>query len=109
MLVDVSLESSLLWLSGVPLGGAAVMTNLVDGLSVEMATGMVVAVIGTYTFIGGLGATFYVSYFNTALIFIIMLIFLLKVYHDDDDSNPLGQSCYLLHGNKTNPHYVIWK
>ncbi|XP_071147925.1 uncharacterized protein [Mytilus edulis] len=73
------------------LGGAAVLTSLVKGLNVEFATVLVVAVIGTYTFIGGLGATFYVSYFNTALIYIIMLIIMQKVYNDpDNSSNPLG-------------------
>ena len=55
------------------------MTNLVKGLSVELATTLVATVIGTYTFIGGLGATFYVSYFNTAIIYIIMMLFLAKV------------------------------
>ncbi len=72
-------------------GGTAVMTSLVSGLSIELATAMVVAVIGTYTFIGCLGATFYVSYFNTAIIFSIMLAFLVKVYHNDDPENPLGK------------------
>ena len=46
-------------------GGTAVMTSLVRGMSLEVCTAMVVAVMGTYTFIGCLGATFYVSYFNT--------------------------------------------
>ncbi|CAD5123308.1 DgyrCDS11664 [Dimorphilus gyrociliatus] len=63
------------------LGGAAIMTNLVDGLSIELATMLVVAVIWTFTHIGGLGATFYVSYFNTATIFIITIAFLVHVYH----------------------------
>ena len=79
-------------------GGAAVMTNLVSGLSVEMATMMVATVIATYTFIGGLGATFYVSYFNTAFIFVIMIIFLTKVYNEpNNEDNPLGTvSCFNL-------------
>ena len=74
-------------------GGCAVLTSLVDGLSLELAAMALAAVIGTYTFIGGLGATFYVSYFNTSVIFIIMLLFLIKVYHDPTDSpdNPLGR------------------
>ncbi|KAI0221152.1 Urea-proton symporter DUR3, partial [Lamellibrachia satsuma] len=73
------------------LGGAAVMTNLVKGLSVELATILVATIIGTYTFIGGLGATFYVSYFNTSIIYITMLVFLVKVYHDPDNvDNPIG-------------------
>ena len=57
------------------------MVNLVKGLSVELATGLIVLVTGTYTYIGGLGATFYVSYINTGFIYIIMLTFLLRVYH----------------------------
>ena len=67
------------------------MTSLIEGLSVELATALVVAVMFTYTYIGCLGATFYVSYFNTSIIFIIMLVFLVKVYHDDSDRNPLGE------------------
>lgn len=68
------------------------MTNLVKGLSVELATILVATIIGTYTFIGGLGATFYVSYFNTSIIYITMLVFLVKVYHDPDNvDNPIGE------------------
>ena len=86
-----SLFFSWRWHSMCVVGGAAVMTNLVDGLSIELATGLVAAVIGSYTFIGGLGATFYVSYFNTALIYIIMIIFLVKIYQDGGNpDNPLG-------------------
>ena len=73
------------------------LTSLVDNLSLEMAAMTLAAVIGTYTFIGGLGATFYVSYFNTSVIFVILLIFVVKVYHDPMDSvdNPLGKSDFL--------------
>ncbi|XP_041377330.1 urea-proton symporter DUR3-like [Gigantopelta aegis] len=73
------------------LGGAVVITNLVANISLEYATVLVSAVIGAYTFIGGLGATFYVSYFNTAIIYTVMLIFLLKVYGEPNNpDNPLG-------------------
>ncbi|XP_064611598.1 uncharacterized protein LOC135475601 [Liolophura sinensis] len=72
------------------LGGAAVLTSLVKDLSVEYATILVTAVIGTYTFIGGLGATFYVSYVNTAVIYIIMIVFITKVYANEDVDNELG-------------------
>ena len=58
------------------------MQQLVPGLSVEYATGLVAAVIGTYTFMGGLGATFYVSYINTATVFILIVIFSIKVFSD---------------------------
>ncbi|XP_048249148.1 urea-proton symporter DUR3-like [Haliotis rufescens] len=80
------------------LGGAAVITSLVKDISLEYATTLVAITIGGYTFIGGLGATFYVSYFNTAIIYVVMIIFLLKVYGDDSPDNPLGsiQKVYTL-------------
>ena len=61
------------------IGGTAVLNSLVQDLSPEMATMVLATVIGGYTLIGGLGATFYVSYFNTSLIFILILIFLVEV------------------------------
>ena len=48
-------------------------------LSPELAAMLLASVIGGYTLIGGLGATFYVSYFNTALIFILILMLVAEV------------------------------
>ena len=74
-------------------GGSAVITSLVKLISVEYATTLIAAILGGYTFIGGLGATFYVSYCNTAIIYIVMIILIFKVYEDEEgDSNPLGNS-----------------
>ena len=58
----------------------------VPGLSVELATGMMAFVIGVYPLIGGLGATFYVSYFNIAITFAITLVFMGKLLHGGDTS-----------------------
>ena len=65
------------------------MTSLVKHLSLEEATAIVAFIIGLYTFIGGLGATFYVSYFNSGIIFICMLIVLATV-HSNDSTDILG-------------------
>ena len=54
---------------------------------------LLAAVIGGYTLIGGLGATFYVSYFNTALIFVLILMLVVEVFY-----NPFE-----------NPEKRIWK
>ena len=40
---------------------------------------LLATVIGGYTLIGGLGATFYVSYFNTALIFVLIIMLVVEV------------------------------
>jgi len=69
-----------------------VLSGLTQEMSVEYATVLMTSVIGTYTLIGGLGATFYVSFFNTALICALMLVFVVRVYDDPGDvNNPLGR------------------
>ncbi|KAK0061329.1 urea-proton symporter DUR3, partial [Biomphalaria pfeifferi] len=70
--------------------GSAVITSLVKYISVEYATTLIAAIIGGYTLIGGLGATFYVCYFNTAIIYILLVTLMFKVFEDDSDlGNPL--------------------
>ena len=70
------------------------LTELIQGFSVELATTLIAASISTYTFMGGLGSTFYVHYFNTGIIMIIMLVFVNKVFYDPlNNINPLGASC----------------
>lgn len=53
--------------------------SLVKDLSPELAAMLLASVIGGYTLIGGLGATFYVSYFNTALIFMLIIMLMVEV------------------------------
>ena len=61
------------------IAGTAVLNSLVADLSPELAAMLLATVIGGYTLIGGLGATFYVSYFNTALIFVLILMLVVEV------------------------------
>ena len=68
--------------------------SLVDDLSPELAAMLLACVIGGYTLIGGLGATFYVSYFNTALIFVLILLLVIEVFYNPSENpdNPFGSS-----------------
>jgi Na+/proline symporter len=63
----------------------------VKGMNVEFATMIITLVMGSYSYIGGLGATFYVSYFNTGVIFIATLVFVFKVYLDPVADSRLGE------------------
>ena len=74
--------------------GTAVLNSLVSGLSPELAAMLLASVIGGYTLIGGLGATFYVSYFNTALIFFLILMLVIEVFYNPSNNpeNPFGSS-----------------
>merc|ERR1712038_1767137 len=72
--------------------GTTVLNALVKDLSPELAAMLLATVIGGYTLIGGLGATFYVSYFNTALIFILILMLVVEVFYNplNNPENPFG-------------------
>jgi Na+/proline symporter len=76
------------------IAGTAVLNSLVRDLSPELAAMLLATVIGGYTLIGGLGATFYVSYFNTALIFVLILMLVIEVFYNpfDNPENPFGSS-----------------
>lgn len=66
---------------------------------------LLAAVIGGYTLIGGLGATFYVSYFNTALIFVLILMLVVEVFYNPykNPENPFGDA------NKLYDFISCWK
>ncbi len=70
---------------------------MIDGYSIEMAAFMCAVVMGAYTQIGGLGATFYASYFNTLAMFVGILILTIKVFFsgESDPDFALG-TCYTL-------------
>lgn len=61
------------------LGGSAV-TNALTGIDISIAAFLIPLGVMVYTFSGGLKATFVADYFNTAIIFIGVLIFVTFVY-----------------------------
>lgn len=70
------------------------MCAVIDGFSIELATLLFTATIAAYTLMGGLGAAFYVSYFNTGAIMILIVAFLIRIFFDNSrnsDKNPLGR------------------
>merc|ERR1711988_464375 len=80
--------TNLIIMMSLTIAGTTVLNALVKDLSPELAAMLLAAVIGGYTLIGGLGATFYVSYFNTALMFVI------EVFYNPSNNpeNPFGSS-----------------
>ena len=71
---------------------------------------LLAAVIGGYTLIGGLGATFYVSYFNTALIFVLILMLVIEVNNElkifIKDLNSKYFRCSIIHSTTQRTHLV---
>merc|ERR1711936_1215667 len=86
--------TNLIVMMSLTIAGTTVLNSLVKDLSPELAAMLLAAVIGGYTLIGGLGATFYVSYFNTALIFVLILMLVVEVFYTpfNNPENPFGSS-----------------
>merc|ERR1740123_2588482 len=86
--------TNLIVMMSLTIAGTAVLNSLVADLSPELAAMLLATVIGGYTLIGGLGATFYVSYFNTALIFVLILMLVIEVFYNpfSNPENPFGDS-----------------
>lgn len=57
----------------------AMMQSLIEDASDEFCVLILATLFGSYSFLGGLGTTFYVSYFNTAIIFCILTAFIVQV------------------------------
>merc|ERR1712223_2295685 len=83
---------NLIVMMSLTIAGTTVLNSLVKDLSPELAARLLATVIGGYTLIGGLGATFYVSYFNAALIFILILMLVVEVFYNpfNNPENPFG-------------------
>ena len=66
------------------LGGAAVV-NALTGIDVYIAAFLIPIGVIVYTLFGGLKATFLAEYFNTAFIFVVVLIFVSAIYFTNED------------------------
>ncbi|XP_076468357.1 uncharacterized protein LOC143299112 [Babylonia areolata] len=70
---------------GILLAGRATIQSLTKDASDEFAVLLMATLFGSYSLIGGLGTTFYVSYFNACLVFLLLLVFVVQVLHNSDD------------------------
>merc|ERR1712110_579973 len=86
--------TNLIVMMSLTIAGTAVLNSLVKDLSPELAAMLLASVIGGYTLSGGLGATFYGSYFNTALIFLLIIMLMVEVFYNPfkNPENPFGSS-----------------
>lgn len=66
------------------LGGAAVVNSL-TGVNISIAVFLIPLGIIFYTVFGGLKATFFAEYLNTAFIFVVVLIFVTVIYFVSPD------------------------
>ena len=81
LIINIAITVSIL------LAGRATIGSLVKDTSDEFTLCVMAVLFGSYCLIGGLGTTFYVSYFNACLVFILLVVFVVKIWHNTDDDH----------------------
>lgn len=69
---------------GLLLAGKATIQSLTKDASDEFCLIVMAVLFGSYSLIGGIGTTFYVSYFNACLVFILLIVFVIKIFHNQN-------------------------
>lgn len=76
--------TNLITLTSVILSGRYALDVVTKDMPPSLIVLILAFLFGSYCFIGGLGTTFYIAYFNTALICICLLVFAVNVRYTDD-------------------------
>ncbi|GFN81677.1 urea-proton symporter dur3-like [Plakobranchus ocellatus] len=63
----------------------ALLQALVKDANGEYCMMIMATLFGSYSFVGGLGSTFYVSYFNAAVIFACLISFTVSIFYSGDN------------------------
>nr|KAG5702689.1 hypothetical protein BaRGS_013326 [Batillaria attramentaria] len=82
---------NLVILTAICVVGVALIQNLVTNASPEFCMLIIAVLCGSYSLIGGLGSTFYVSYFNAFMVFSLLAVIIVNVFYlEHDDYKLLG-------------------
>jgi Na+/proline symporter len=77
----VALTANLMTTTVLILAGKSAIQALTVDASDEFVMLVLVVLFGSYCFIGGLGTTFYISYFNASLILVSLAVFIVKTQY----------------------------
>ncbi|KAK3802818.1 hypothetical protein RRG08_012330 [Elysia crispata] len=78
-------------LSVLIIAGHALFTGLVSDISDELILLIFATLFGSYSFVGGLGSTFYVSYANALITFVILSVYIIELFYLPDKAQlPFG-------------------
>ena len=82
----MALLVNLLAIATLLVAGVAIIQSLTTEASDEFCVLIIATLFGCYSFVGGLGTTFYVSYFNAVLIFSTLIVLLVKILYSPSTS-----------------------
>ncbi|KAK3751241.1 hypothetical protein RRG08_023998 [Elysia crispata] len=69
------------------IASTAILKALVNDSNGEYCIIIMATLFGSYSFVGGLGSTFYVSYFNAAIIFVCLVVFSIRIFYSGDSDS----------------------
>ena len=84
LLVNLCVISTLL------VAGVDTIQSYTTNTSDEFCIIIIAILFGSYSFVGGLGTTFYVSYFNAALIFAILIALNVEILYSPNSTSAVG-------------------
>ncbi|XP_060064864.1 uncharacterized protein LOC132545206 [Ylistrum balloti] len=88
-----ALLTNMVIMTALLLAGKSTIQSLTKNISDEFTLLMMATLFGSYSLIGGIGTTFYVSYFNVCLIFVSLTVFFVNVLHNSDsDYDNIGDA-----------------
>ncbi|XP_059164308.1 uncharacterized protein LOC131947185 [Physella acuta] len=101
-------------LTSILVGGIAVLSMTVKDATPEFSVLILAILCGSYSFIGGLGSTFYVSYFNALTTCLVLTILVISVFYTSDAPFGTLEEIYLkvnctepVPGNKDGSHFTF--
>ncbi|XP_076443027.1 uncharacterized protein LOC143281665 [Babylonia areolata] len=77
-------------LTAIIISGNDLFQALIKDVGDEFSVLVMAALFGSYSFVGGLGSTFYVSYFNAFTVFVVLAVFVVRVFYLPLDQLPFG-------------------
>ncbi|XP_060064863.1 uncharacterized protein LOC132545205 [Ylistrum balloti] len=83
-----ALVTNFVIMTAVLLAGKTAIQSLTENVSDEYTLLVMAALFGSYSLIGGIGTTFYVSYFNACLAFVVLTIFFTEVLYTNSSGFP---------------------
>ena len=87
----MALLVNLLAMATLLVAGIAIIQSLTTEASDEFCVLIIATLFGSYSFVGGLGTTFYVSYFNAVLIFSTLSVLLVQIlYSSNSEGDAVG-------------------
>ncbi|KAL8590055.1 hypothetical protein ACOMHN_034286 [Nucella lapillus] len=85
-----ALLTNVVIMTAIIISGNDLFQALIKDASAEFSVLIMATLFGSYSFVGGLGSTFYVSYFNAFTVFVLLAVFVIHIFYLPVEAMPFG-------------------